>query len=216
MAIITIISLGCLFIGLLLWYYFHVPGDLPRQLPLIPIYVSLIGLWNSMGQDEIYERWLRKPLESHGAVIIWFAGRWNILVTRPQYLTEIFRNENLYAKAGSQVKIPWSVIASLVGDNIINTHGETWKLYTHFMKPGMQKRDFDTSPMVRKSQKLVDIFVEKQRVAKCDDFGQKGGVAVNSDVQKLAIDVMGESFLDYDFQVSLALYLLLLASTYFP
>ncbi|KAH8585513.1 putative sporulation-specific N-formyltyrosine oxidase Dit2 [Bisporella sp. PMI_857] len=200
MAVITVISLGCLFIGLLLWYYFHVPGDLPRQIPLIPIYVSLIGLWNDMGQDEIYERWLRKPLEKHGAVIIWFAGRWNILVTRPQYLTEIFRNEDLYAKAGSQVKIPWSVIASLVGDNIINTHGETWKLYTQIMKPGMQKRDFDTSPMVQKSQKLVDIFVEKQRIAERDGIGQKGGVVVNIDVQKWAIDVMGEAFLDHDFQ----------------
>ncbi|KAF4635655.1 hypothetical protein G7Y89_g2450 [Cudoniella acicularis] len=200
MTIILTILLGFFFFGVLLWYYFHIPGDLPRHLPLIPVYVSLISLWNDMGQDEIYERWLRKPLEKHGAVLIWFAGRWSILVARPRYLTEIFRNEDLYAKAGSQVKIPWSVIASLVGDNIINTHGENWKLYTQIMKPGMQKRDFDTNPMVRKSERLVDILLEKQRVAKCNDLGHEGGVAVNSDVQKWAIDVMGESFLDYDFQ----------------
>jgi len=201
MAIITGLALGFLFLGALIWYYIHIPWDFPRHLPVIPIYISLIGLYNDMGQDEVYERWYRKPLEKHGAVIVWFAGRWSILVTRPKYLTEIFRNEDLYAKAGSQVKIPWSVIASLVGDNIINTHNN-WKLFTQIMKPGMQKRDFDTTPMVQKSKKLVDIFLEKQRKAKSNGVREKGGVAVNGDIQKWAIDVMGESFLNFDFQVS--------------
>lgn len=153
-----------------------------------------------MGQDEIYERWFRKPLEKHGAVIIWFAGRWSVLVSRPEFLTDMFRNEDLYAKAGSQVKIPWSVIASLVGDNIINSHGKTWKLYTGIMKPGMQKRDYEVEPMVRKSNRLIDLFLERQRVVS-NTGSQREGVVVNSYIQKWAIDIMGESFLDVDFQV---------------
>jgi xanthocillin biosynthesis cytochrome P450 monooxygenase len=202
MAVITgfILFLAVLAWGL--WYFIHVPWDFPHQLPRIPIYVSLIGLWSDMGQDEIYERWLRRPLEKHGAVIIWFAGRWNILVTRPKYLTDMFRNEQLYAKAGSQVKIPWSVIACLVGENVINCHGDVWKLLTGVMKPGMQKRDFDTTPMLLKSRRLVDLFLAKQESSGQSEVGQKHGILVNSYIQKWAIDVMGESFLDYDFQVS--------------
>ncbi|KAF2195915.1 putative sporulation-specific N-formyltyrosine oxidase Dit2 [Zopfia rhizophila CBS 207.26] len=201
MAILTGLYLWCALVGTLIWYYIHVPWNFPRQLPRIPLYVSLLGLWSNMGQDEIYERWLRRPLEKHGAVVIWFAGRWNVLVTRPHYLTDMFRNEDVYAKAGSQVKIPWSVIASLVGDNIINSHGTTWRLYTGIMKPGMQKREFDTKPMLRKSRRLVDLFIEKQNaVAEDEETGIEDGVFVNGLVQKWAIDVMGESFLDYDFQ----------------
>ncbi|PLB42266.1 cytochrome P450 monooxygenase xanG [Aspergillus candidus] len=182
----------------LLWYYLHVPWNLPN-LPRIPFYVSIIGLWSSMGQDEIYERWLRKPLESHGAVLIWFAGRWSILVTKPEWLTDMFRNEDLYAKAGSQKKIPWSVIATLVGDNIINAHGEDWKLYTAIMKPGLQKRQFDVQPLVRKSKRFVDKLVEEQRICSADGCSGKGIVA-NHYVQQWAVDVMGVSFLDLDLQ----------------
>jgi unspecific monooxygenase len=177
---------------LYLAWYLHVPWDLP-SLPRIPFYVSILGLWSSMGQDEIYERWLRKPLEAHGAVLIWFAGRWSILVTRPDLLTDMFRNEDLYAKAGSQKKIPWSVIATLVGDNIINSHGDTWKLYTGIMKPGLQKKNFDTAPLLLKSRRFVDEILAEQGAA-----GRGRGILVNTYVQQWAVDVMGMSFLDLD------------------
>jgi hypothetical protein len=36
---------------------------------------SILGLWSSMGQDEIYERWFRAPLEKHGAVLVWLLRR---------------------------------------------------------------------------------------------------------------------------------------------
>jgi xanthocillin biosynthesis cytochrome P450 monooxygenase len=101
-----------------LWWHIHIPSDMPKNIPSIPIYVLLLGLWNNMGQDEIYERWLRKPMEKHGAVIIWVTGKWSILVTGSQYVTDMFRNEDVYAKAGSSVKVPWSVISSLVGYNV--------------------------------------------------------------------------------------------------
>lgn len=149
-----------------------------------------------MGQDDIYESWMRKPLEKHGAALIWFAGRWSILVIRPDLLTDMFRNEDIYAKAGSQVKIPWSVIASLVGDNIINSHGENWKLYTSIMKPGMQKKSFDTGLLLNKSRRLVDKLLEEQKLTGLDK-----GILTNASVQKYAVDVMGQNFLDLDFGV---------------
>lgn len=178
------------------YWYIRKPSDIPKNIPSVPIYISLLGLWSDMGQDEIFDRWLRPPLEKYGAVNIWFAGRWNILATRPQYLVDIFRHEDIYAKAGSQKKIPWSVIASLVGDNIINSHGEDWKLYTSIMKPGLQRRITDSSLLLAKSRKFVDIILEDQRNSK-----DGKGVLVNPIIQRWALSCMGLSFLNVDLEV---------------
>ncbi|KAJ5941632.1 hypothetical protein N7516_001800 [Penicillium verrucosum] len=179
---------------LFLTWYLHVPRNLPN-LPKIPIYVSILGLWSSMGQDEIYERWFRAPLGKHGAVLVWFGGRWSVLVSRPDWLTDMFRNEQIYAKAGSQIKIPHAVIATLVGDNIINAHGENWRLYTGIMKAGLQKKVFETTSLLKQSRKLVDILIDQQK-----ETGPNKGILIMADVQKWAVDVMGENFLDLDFK----------------
>lgn len=201
MSILTYVAIVTLVLVLVLYNYVRLPGNMPRNIPSVPIYISLIGLWSSMGQDEIYDRWLRQPLEKYGAVNMWFAGRWNVLVTRPDLLTDMMRNEDVYAKAGSQKKIPWSVISSLVGDNIINSHGDDWKLYTSVMKPGMQKTSFDSKPLLKKSRVFVSLLLKEQ-----EEAGRSGNVLVNPLIQRFAIAAMGESFLDIDFQVSLPRY----------
>lgn len=190
--IAAILSLIALFI----WYHLHIPFSLPTNIPTIPIYVSLLGLWSDMGQDEIYERWLRAPLETHGAVKIWFAGRWSILVTRAEYLTDMFRREDVFAKAGSQKKIPWSVISALVGDNIINSHGEDWKLYTGIMKPGLQKRKWGTEGLAADTALFVSKLLEDQKIR-----GQGVGIMVNPLIQRWAVQCMGRNFLDMDIGV---------------
>ncbi|KAJ5083249.1 Cytochrome monooxygenase xanG [Penicillium angulare] len=177
-----------------LYWYIRVPGDMPKNIPKVPIYISLIGLWSDMGQDTIYDRWLRDPLEKYGAVQIWFAGRWNILATRPQYLVDMFRHEDIYAKAGSQKKIPWSVIAALVGDNIINAHGHNWRLFTSIMKPGLQRRITDSDPLLKKSRLFVDKLLEEQRIV------EKNGVVVNPIIQRWALSCMGLSFMGVDIE----------------
>lgn len=199
MSILTYVAVVFLVLVLLLYRYVRIPNNMPKNIPSVPIYISLIGLWSSMGQDEIYDRWLRGPLEKYGAVKIWFAGRWSILVTRPDLLTDMMRNEDIYAKAGSQKKIPWSVISSLVGDNIINSHGDDWKLYTSVMKPGMQKTSFDSRPLLDKSRIFVTMLLKDQE--KSSQSGS-GSVTVNGLIQRFAIAAMGESFLDIDFKVS--------------
>lgn len=47
--------------SLLLYWYIRIPGDMPKNIPVVPIYISLLGLWTDMGQDEIFDRWLREP-----------------------------------------------------------------------------------------------------------------------------------------------------------
>jgi unspecific monooxygenase len=197
MAVLTYVAGFLALVSALLYSYVRIPNGLPKGIPSVPIYVSLLGLWSDMGQDEIYDKWLRAKLEKYGAVKIWFAGRWNILVTRPDLVSYMFRNEDIYAKAGSQKKIPWSVIAALVGDNIINSHGEDWKHYTNIMKPGMQKTNFDSKPILDKSRRFVDLLLRTQ------DGDRKKAVLVNPLIQRFAIAAMGESFLDIDFGVSL-------------
>jgi unspecific monooxygenase len=197
MAVLTYVAGFLAFVSALLYSYVKIPNGLPKGIPSVPIYVSLLGLWSDMGQDEIYDKWLRAKLEKYGAVKIWFAGRWNILVTRPDLVSYMFRNEDIYAKAGSQKKIPWSVIAALVGDNIINSHGEDWKHYTNIMKPGMQKTNFDSKPILGKSRRFIDLLLRTQ------DGDRKKAVLVNPLIQRFAIAAMGESFLDIDFGVSL-------------
>ncbi|KAJ5464442.1 Cytochrome monooxygenase xanG [Penicillium daleae] len=179
----------------LLYWYTRIPTSMPRNIPTVPIYISLLGLWSDMGQDTIYDRWLRAPLEKHGAVKIWFAGRWNVLATRPQFLVDMFRHEDVYAKAGSQKKIPWSVIAALVGDNIINSHGETWRLFTSIMKPGLQRRITDSGPLLEKSRTFVDVLLEEQ-----GRLGDGGGVLVNPIIQRWALSCMGISFMNIDLE----------------
>lgn len=181
---------------LVLYWYIRTPGDMPKNIPTVPIYISLLGLWSDMGQDDIYDRWLRQKLEKYGAVKIWFAGRWNVLATRPQLLVDMFRHEDIYAKAGSQKKIPWSVIAALVGDNIINAHGANWKLYTSIMKPGLQRRITDSGPLLEKSRLFVDILLKEQEI-----LGPARGVLVNPIIQRWALSCMGISFMKVDLKV---------------
>lgn len=189
-------ALALLTLLFLLYWYIRIPGDMPQNIPTVPIYISLLGLWSDMGQDDIYDRWLRTPLERSGAVKIWFAGRWNVLATRPQFLVDMFRHEDVYAKAGSQKKIPWSVIASLVGDNIINAHGPNWKLYTSIMKPGLQRRITDSGPLLAKCRLFVDILLQEQ-----ERLGSGTGVLVNPIVQRWALSCMGISFMNVDLEV---------------
>lgn len=186
-----------LLLGILLYRFARIPSNFPKNIPAVPIYLSLMGLWSDMGQDEIYDRWLRVPLEKHGAIKIWFAGRWNILMTRPEFLRDMLRREDVFAKAGSQKKIPWGLIAALVGDNIINSHGDDWKLYTSVMKPGLQKTNFNTERLLENTRRFIDLLSKEQTAIK----GQ-GGVLVNPIIQRFSIAAMGESFLDIDFEVS--------------
>ncbi|KAJ5548941.1 hypothetical protein N7513_006175 [Penicillium frequentans] len=178
----------------LLWWYFHVPSNLPVNIPRIPIYGWALGIWWGMSHAEVYDRWVREPLEKHGAVIIWSAGRWNILVGDPALLVELFRNHGLYTKAGNQVRVPWSVLGAFVGDNIVNAHGSNWELYTSVMKPGIQ-RPFDPAFTRSKSKVLVDRLIHTQKEA-----GSKTGVLVSPWLQKFTVDVMANYFFDLHLQ----------------
>lgn len=167
------------------------PLGFPRNIPTIPFYVSFVSFFTNMDQGDVYEKYLRNKLEKHGAVKIYFASRWNILVTKPLYLSEIFKNDNIYAKSGNQEKIPYSVLAEYTGDNIISAHGEDWKLYRSICSKLIQSAD--TSKMKSNTEKMMDI------IATQIDQSKSGPVPMTDIIQRYTLQNVGQSVLGVDF-----------------
>ncbi|KAF2649304.1 putative cytochrome P450 [Lophiostoma macrostomum CBS 122681] len=141
---------------------FTPPRDFPKNVPTVPFYYALMPLFKDVDQAQLYHEYLKKPLEQYGAVKIFFGGRWNILVRKPSYIAEIFKHEDIYAKAGNHIKIPHSLIAEYTGENIISAHGEVWKLYTSVIKPALQ-RDQDSTLFWQNSRLLRSMFLEDEK-----------------------------------------------------
>jgi cytochrome P450 len=145
-------------------YLFTPPRHFPKSIPTIPFYYALLPLFFDVDQAENYKKYLKEPLAKHGAVKIFFGGQWNILVTKPAYISEVLRHEDIYTKSGNNVKIPHSVIAEYTGENIISATGEKWKLYHNVIKPALQA-DQDPEQIWKNSRLLNGMFLDEQKKA---------------------------------------------------
>ncbi|EFY94554.1 Cytochrome P450 CYP56F1 [Metarhizium robertsii ARSEF 23] len=117
-----------------LFSYFSSPRKGVGGIPTIPLWVALMPLVKDVDQQDVFTKCIEKPLRKHGAASIFFAGQWNVLIHKLAYLAEVFRSEDIYQKSGNYSKIPHSVLAALLGDNIISSRGETWnKLCTRLL-----------------------------------------------------------------------------------
>ncbi|KAL4886021.1 cytochrome P450 [Aspergillus karnatakaensis] len=182
-------SIGIVVAGLV--YLFTPPSNFPRNIPTIPFYYTLLPLISSNDQVDLYRKYLERPLTEYGAVKLFFGGRWNLLVRKPSYIAEVFKNEDVYAKSGNQVKIPHSVLAEYTGDNIISAHGENWKLYTSTFKPGLQQ-DYDPAQIWKNASLLVNMMLEEQR--------RTGSVNVNPILQRYTLANLSEVVLGTTFE----------------
>jgi unspecific monooxygenase len=163
------------------------------NLPYIPFHLSLYDAIRGIGKTRFYDTRLRPLTEKYGAVWYWSSGRWVILITKPSYLTRIFRNEQVVSKAGFIKKVPWGVFARLMGENIIDSHDELWKLFSSVMKPGIQ-RPFSIDSLVKKSQKLSQLFLESQQL----NASTHSGVTVDPLTHRWAVSTYSEYFLDVE------------------
>ncbi|KAJ4375175.1 cytochrome P450-dit2 [Neocucurbitaria cava] len=143
---------------------FTPPRNFPTNIPTIPFYYGLLPLFKDVDQSELYRQYLKEPLAKYGAVKLFFGGQWNILVTKPSYIAEVFKHEETYAKSGNQVKIPHSVLAEYTGENIISAHGEKWKLYQGVIKPALQA-DQDPEQIWKNSRILRNMFLGESKKA---------------------------------------------------
>jgi len=96
-------------------FLFLLPPKYPIGIPAVPFWVPLIPFFYDVDQEDTYRKYVEKPLIAHGAIKIFFAARWNVVVQRPSLVAEVFKNEEVFQKTGNQKKIPHTVLADFLG-----------------------------------------------------------------------------------------------------
>ncbi|CAH01349.1 putative cytochrome P450 [Kluyveromyces lactis] len=184
--------LGIISSGILLSFLCLVcfPIGLPWSLPTIPIYVSFLPILTDMDQLEIFERYIRHPMEKYGAVKIFFANRWNILTSKPEFLNIMFRDEDTFAKSGNQKKIPYSLLAKYTGDNVISAHGKVWMKYRSCIQN--QLNVFDSKPLIDNAQLFVKLL------KKSIEDNTEGTVLLPPLIQRLTLANIAKIALGFD------------------
>ncbi|KAI0115740.1 Dit2 protein [Nemania sp. FL0031] len=181
------------FMLFLIWLAYRaiVPPHYPNNIPTIPFYYTLLPLIKEVDQEELYHKYLEEPLTRCGAVKIFFGGHWNVLITRPEYMAQVLKNDEDFPKAGNHVKNPHSVLALYTGENIISAVGDTWRHFATICKPGLQS-NVDFSIMAKNGRMLIDLLLlEQQRRASVDMLDY---------IQVYAIANVSESLLDSEFE----------------
>jgi cytochrome P450 len=187
-AFATVFGIVSLFV-----FLFTPPRNFPKNIPTIPFYYGLLPLFKDVDQAELYRQYLKEPLARYGAVKLFFGGQWNILVTKPSYIAEVFKYEETYAKSGNQVKIPHSVVAEYTGENIISAHGEKWRLYQDVIKPALQA-DQDSDQLWKNSRLLRDMFLGDSKKA------GGNGIPVYSPLHRFALANLSEVLYNSSFE----------------
>ncbi|KAF4766472.1 hypothetical protein HAV15_010488 [Penicillium sp. str.  len=152
--------------------FLFTPPRHPREIPSVPFWVTLLPVLFDIDQQQIFEQYIATRLYRHGAIKLFFAGQWNIIVERPEFISEVLKREQIYNKSGNQKKIPHSVLADFLetetgdhvlaaGSNIISARGEEWRCYRTIIKPGLQKV-IDTKPIIDNARKLRETFRQMQ------------------------------------------------------
>jgi cytochrome P450 len=180
------------------YFVFLLPPQYPANIPAVPFWVALIPFFKDVDQSDIFRQYIEQPIRKHGAVKLFFGAQWNILVHKPTYLAKIFKEEDLYQKSGNQKKIPHSVLAQFLGDNIISSHGEVWRNYQSVVKPGLQ-RNFEADIIARNASRLCELLRSAQEGA------GKAGVAVQELLQRYSVANCSEVILQTNLDVSLNL-----------
>lgn len=190
----TLVFLSLSFLAYIVYRFVFPPWNFPKNIPTIPFYVIFLPSILNIDQVQMYELYLRKPLEKYGAAKLFFGSRWNIIVSRPQLLAQIFKDEDTFAKSGNQKKIPHSVIASYTGDNVISAHGQVWKLYRSILTNGLQH--FDDNPISRNAKLFGDIIDTKIQ----ENGGRaEAAILMPGLIQRLCLDNISQVVLGFDF-----------------
>lgn len=167
------------------------PLDYPRNIPTVPFYASFMSPILGWDQRRIYDYFYREKLEKYGAAKIYFGSRWNILVTKPEYLVQVLKQNDIFEKSGNQKKIPYSVLADYTGDNIISTGNTYWKLYRKVVTKSIQFPDLE--PLKKNSAELIRDLLS---------VANRGHVSVSDFFQRFTLSNIGNCVIGVEFQGS--------------
>ncbi|RAL12434.1 cytochrome P450 [Aspergillus homomorphus CBS 101889] len=174
-----------------------------QGLPSIPFVATVYDAYRGVSEIRFHNTRLRPVLEAHGAVNLWNSGQWTVLVTRPEYVVRILRNERMVAKGGFYRKVPGSRLAGLFGENLIDSHGEVWKQFTTIMKPGIQRAHKISTLQAACNKLVATVQREQQKAAAATTTATTSknpeGIVINDLIERWAIDVFGEMFFDVQF-----------------
>jgi unspecific monooxygenase len=167
------------------------PSHFPKNIPTIPFWFTLIPLFKDVDQEDLWHKYLKKPLTEYGAVKIYFGGAWNILITKPAYINQVFKQDDVFPKAGNHIKNPKSILALYTGENVISAINDQWKTFASIVKPGLQA-DVDTSIIVRNAEKFMNIILKEQQ--------QNGSVIMPKPLQDYTLANLSEALLGASFK----------------
>ncbi|XBW37979.1 hypothetical protein QEN19_003564 [Hanseniaspora menglaensis] len=125
----------------LFFYVFFVEPQIKfsHKIPTIPFWVGFLPFFDTnTDQREIWFKYIEPKISKAGIAKIYFAGRWNLIVSDPEYMNQLLKNEQkIYRKSGNNVKIPKSLLSYYTGTNIISAHGKQWKKFRNIILPGL-------------------------------------------------------------------------------
>ncbi|KAH7122446.1 putative cytochrome P450 [Dendryphion nanum] len=170
--------------------FFLPPAHFPRNIPTVPFYYALLPLLKPVDQEQLWHQHLKEPLMKHGAVKIYFAGAWNVILTRPSYIGQVLKQDEKFPKAGNHVRNPHGLLAFYTGENVISEKGEKWKKFASVIKPGLQA-DVDHIPIVQNTDKLIHLILDEQK--------RNGRVIMPSLLQQYTLENLGRALLGVDF-----------------
>lgn len=190
---VAILSFFFVLLGHLIFKIVVPPLNFPRNIPTIPFYVIFLPSIMNIDQRKLYDMYLREPLEKYGAAKLFFGSRWNIIVTRPELMAHVFKEEDTFAKSGNQKKIPYAVIAAYTGDNIISAHGQVWRTYRSIVTNGLQH--FNDNAFYTNATLFCD---EIQKMSQKNDQ-EAQDISMGPLIQRLCLDNISQVALGFDF-----------------
>ncbi|KAI8799811.1 cytochrome P450 [Cladochytrium replicatum] len=162
------------------------PLHFPRNLPVVPFWVSTLGFVyrGKLGQDELYRKHILPRMTKKGAVAMWFGGRWNVIVGHPSTARTVFSDAETFKKSGNNEKIPFSVLAYFLGENVISASGNSWKRFRKVLSPAL-KRAWSTTHFAGTTTEFSETL------SKLVDNGKP--VVMNELIQRFAMDCIGKA-----------------------
>ncbi|KAM3546743.1 hypothetical protein ARSEF1564_000319 [Beauveria bassiana] len=169
------------------------PRDFPRNVPVIPLWLQAHNQIFRKSRIAFYNTKVRPQAEKHGAVAVWQGSCWSIVLSRPDYLAQVFKDSNKdVEKSGIWSRVPRSNGGLLFGENIIDSNGQLHADFCDILKPALLQR-FAIDFMRSESSSLANRLHDAQQLDVSDV-----GISIDSLIWRWAVTIYSHYFMDID------------------